>query len=272
MKHIILCADDYGQNTSISQAIIELISIKRLSATSCMTNSYYWLTHAQWLKPFEDQIDIGLHFNLTEGESLTKSPSFDQVSLSDLILKAYLQQLNKVEIEAELHAQIDQFEAGIGRSPDFIDGHQHIHQLPVIRDVILSVYDKRLRFSRCYIRCVNNPAALLRVTASGYVKTCIVQLLGSFTFKRALMKRQIPHNSSFSGFYDFGDAKKYPSLFPQFVKQVADQGLIMCHPGGVATVSKDAIADSRTQELDYFKSDAFSEYCLSNQMTLGRFK
>ncbi|MHB1948831.1 MAG: ChbG/HpnK family deacetylase [Gammaproteobacteria bacterium] len=270
MKSIILCADDYGQNTVISQAIIELLKKKRLSATSCMTNSYYWLSHAKWLAPVSDQADIGLHFNLTEGKPLSKGFG-DFKPVSDLIIQAYLRRLKQAAIETELYAQLDQFVAGMGREPDFIDGHQHIQQLPVIRDAILRVYEKRLQKTGCYLRCVSDPSALTRFRDSGYLKTVIVQLCGAAAFKKAVIKQNIPHNSSFAGFYDFAEGKNYPTLFPTFLDLIKDRGLIMCHPGLEATTDEDPIAQARFFEYTYFSSDQFMEDCTKREITLGRF-
>ena len=78
MKHIILCADDYGQNFAISQAIVDLFEKKRLSATSCMVTSPDWPRYSSLLIPFRDHVDVGLHFNLSEG-----------FPLSDAFLRAY---------------------------------------------------------------------------------------------------------------------------------------------------------------------------------------
>lgn len=66
MKRIILCADDYGQNDVISQAILNLIKKKRLTAVSCMVAGVDWARHAAMLAKVQDQIDVGLHVNLTE--------------------------------------------------------------------------------------------------------------------------------------------------------------------------------------------------------------
>lgn len=273
MKRIILCADDYGQNTAISQAIITLLKKNRLSATSCMTTSYYWLSHAKWLQALslQDKPDFGLHFNLTEGKPQSDDFGLDFPPIVDLILKAYLRRLNQADIEAELHAQLDQFVAGIGREPDFIDGHQHVHQLPVIRDALFAVYEKRLRKSNCYIRNVFDKKSFLRMTKSGYSKMVFIQLCGAFAFKKELIKRQIPHNSSFAGVYDFKDAKKYSTLFPEFINQIKDNGIIMCHPGFNAEAQEDPIADSRPLEYHYFQSDAFLEDCLAGRVTLSQF-
>lgn len=260
MKKIILCADDYGQNQPISQAIIALLEKKRLSATSCMTTAPLWLNHAQWLHPFKDQIDIGLHFNLTEGMPLSEElkASHGFLSLQRLLFKAYSRQLKRRIIEAELNAQLDAFVVGIGKLPDFIDGHQHIHQLPVIRDALLTVYEKRLRSSHCYVRCVHNPSVYWRLQLKGLV----IQLLGAGTFKKKLVKRQIPHNPSFAGVYSFPDAKHYAGYFSRFLAQSKDRGIIMCHPGlQQVAETKDVIAKSRVDEFSYLMGDDFVLDC-----------
>lgn len=279
MKSIILCADDYGQNTAISQAIIELLKKKHLSATSCMTNSYYWDSQAKWLQPVKDEVDIGLHFNLTEGKplsregrSLTKGLGLDLMPISDLIVRAYLGRLKQADIETELYAQIERFIAYLGREPDFIDGHQHIQQLPIIRDAFLRVYEKRLKKTGCYIRSVYTPAAFMRFKDSGYIKMLIIQLCGARTFKKQLTQLGIPHNSSFSGFYDFSHAKKYSTLFPGFLECSKDNGIIMCHPGLPASSEGDSNAEARYWEYQYLNSDQFSIDCEKYGVTIGRFR
>ena len=150
MKHIILCADDYGQNLDLSQAIIDLIERKCLSATSCLTTFPAWREAGLWLTSLQNQIDIGLHFNMTEGRSLTSAITF--MSLPQLLVKAHLRQLSRSAIEVELNAQIDQFISILGRAPDFIDGHQHVHQFPVISDAIINVYQHRFKNTSVYLR------------------------------------------------------------------------------------------------------------------------
>ena len=78
MKYFTLCADDFGYSTEVSQGILSLISIERLTATSCMTNMPDWKNSASKLIPYKDQIDIGLHFNLTEGEALSEDKKLIQ--------------------------------------------------------------------------------------------------------------------------------------------------------------------------------------------------
>jgi predicted glycoside hydrolase/deacetylase ChbG (UPF0249 family) len=269
MKRIILCADDYGQNNAISQAIIELLEKNRLSATSCLTTYDTWETQAKKLYSFKKQIDIGLHFNLTQGKPLSKEMLEENGFYSHrvLLLKAYSGQLNKKTIRAELNAQIDQFIEGLGQEPDFIDGHQHIHQLPRVRDVLLEVYKERAL--HCYIRSTVDKSVYSSIGTSGYIKRCVIQLMGASSFQFLLEKKQIPHNTSFSGVYAFSDSHQYSQLFMQFLCRIGDNGIIMCHPG-LPTREDDEIGYSRPDEYRYLLSPEFQEACELHKVTLSR--
>jgi hypothetical protein len=263
-KRIILCADDYGQNEPISQAIITLIEKKRLSATSCLTTFPGWLKFAKFLQPYT-YIDVGLHFNLTEGD-----PGH-VVSFPQLLKKAYLRQLDKRVILAEFNRQLDLFTQGMGRLPDYIDGHQHVHQLPVIRDVLIDIYQQRFRLKKCYIRSAYNPKAFYRFTRDGYIKNSIIQLCGAYRLKKQLIKYKIAHNSSFSGSYNFSHSKNYPAIFPQFLREVRHGGLIMCHPGLQSFTEQDSLAFSRPDEYNYLMSDDFLKDCKKEEIIIERF-
>ncbi len=275
VKSITLCADDYGQNTAISQAIIALLKEKRLSAVSCMTTAPEWPAHARELAIFKDQTDIGVHFNLTEGKPLSSAfialygSSFP--SLFTLLKKCYLRQLDPTVVYAELNAQLDQFISSMGRLPDFIDGHQHVHQFPIIREATLALYAERLRDHFCYVRSVYDPKAWLRIRENAYIKQLIIQLCGAHEFKKQLIQRNIPHNSSFSGIYNFAPAAAYAQLFPRFLQQSENRGLIMCHPGLSQSQNKDEIKAARALEYDYFQSEQFVAACLQHHVIIKRF-
>lgn len=271
MKNIILCADDYGQNETISQAIISLVAKNRLSATSCMTTFSDWPAAAKWLLPFKNQIDIGFHFNLTEGQPASKalSEAHGFMPLTTLLLRAFCRRLNRQVIEAELHAQLDLFADAMGCMPDFIDGHQHVHQFPVIRHALLNVYEERLKETACYIRSIYEPdfiSCFLRGQRS--FKQFVLQASGAAALKSQLMKKQIPHNSSFSGIYEFNESAHYAEKFRGFLQTVKENGIIMCHPG---VQSGDSIGAARNNEFAYLESDQFASDCLHSGVSLGRF-
>ncbi|OGT53817.1 MAG: hypothetical protein A3E84_02220 [Gammaproteobacteria bacterium RIFCSPHIGHO2_12_FULL_42_13] len=274
MKHITLCADDYGQNLAVSQGIIALLRDNRLSATSCLTNAPEWPSHAKALLPFHGRADIGLHFNLTEGKAL--SPAFIRhygatlLSLPVLMRKAYLRQLDSAAIEDECHAQLDQFVRAVGQLPDFIDGHQHVHQLPVVREVLVKVCASRFQGHCFYMRCVNDKLTATDWLQGQWLKKSII-LLSTPWFQRLLRHVQIPHNQSFSGIYSFAKAKDYRAIFPHFLDMTKEDGLILCHPGLDSSAVDDSIAWVRGYEYRYLSSEQFLQDCAQRNIVISRF-
>lgn len=259
MKKIILCADDFGENKSVSDGILDLLQQKRLSATSCMTNMPYWPTAAQQLKALNLNCQVGLHFNLTEGQPLSGQPCF--APLNTLILRSHLHALNRGWIAQELSQQIEAFKNHYGRLPDFIDGHQHVHHLPQIRKALLSVYEEYFPNKEAYIRVSSGSLG-----AAAYCpKVLVIALSGARMLKKELKKRHIPHNTSFSGIYNFSPTADYPRLFKRFLKESHNGGLIMCHPAKEPLHVNDSIAQARIREYRHFSSDEF----LLNLSSLG---
>ncbi|MBS0359022.1 MAG: ChbG/HpnK family deacetylase [Proteobacteria bacterium] len=268
MKHIILCADDYGQSLPVSQAIIDLLKQKRLSATSCMTTGAQWISHARMLQIFADEVDTGLHFNLTEGTPLSEAylrkygKTF--MSLPKLIILASIRLLDKNTIEKELEAQLEQFVVGMGREPDFIDGHQHIHQFPIIREALITVYERRYKNKKPYIRSTDQKVK----PQKHFFKQLIIQLLGARALKRKLVQKNIPHNNSFEGIYPFSAHPPYSKNFRGFLERVEEGGIIMCHPGLEGDLKIDPIAAARYREYQYFSSEQFLKDCEKEKVAL----
>lgn len=268
MKNIIICSDDYGQQHAISHGIIELIKEQRISAVSCLVTSPFWAEHANWLFPYKDKIDIGLHFNLTEDFSeryLNTNGAHLQFPLSNLILQCYTKRINQTNIEAEFNKQIDLFSAYLNKLPDFIDGHQHIHQLPIIRDAILNVYRKRFIMHKPYIR-----VSMQQNNFS--FKSIIIAMLGAHKLKSLLNKYNIPYNTKFSGIYDFKNASNYIKFFPWFLKGLTNNSLIMCHPGLESSDTLDPIHNVRYYEYEYLSSPTFLKDCAAANVNVARFQ
>lgn len=257
-KKITLCADDYGQNIAVSRGILELVQRGIISAVSCLVNREDFNFYAERIKPFLPKIDIGLHFNLT-----------DNYKLILLLVKSKLHLLKRVEMEVEFNQQLNRFIQIMGREPDFIDGHQHVHQLPVICDAIFNVCNKRLGGKIPYIRYVNYekfsrlPAARL--------KSLAIKLITDLRFKSKLKNLKIPYNRSFSGIYDFKNSYKYNKIFPQFLSVIQNNGIIMCHAGMLSNDPEDFIAKNRYDEWQYFTSEQFLIDCKNAGIVIGKF-
>lgn len=250
-KTIVLCADDYAQNDEISRGILSAVDAQRINAVSCMTNALDWPKHALPLLNRRPHVFIGLHINLTHGPALSHAWRVtygEQLGdLFSLIRSSYVRALDPYVIKAECVAQLEAFRAELGVYPDFMDGHQHIHQLPQIRDVLLDVYQ------------TSQLTGFIRNTAAsfGFSKAYLLACLGGMTLKRRLMREGISTNASFSGVYPFHRAMNYRRYFNYFLKESRDKGLIMCHPGLQSFDSSDPLSQSRCHELAYFMSDAF---------------
>lgn len=258
IKTITLCADDYAQNIPISEGIIQLAEQQRINATSCMVNSNVWRETSPALLPIKSTTWVGLHFNLTHGNALSsswrKNYGTTFPGMGRLLGLSYLRRLNVNVVIAELQAQIDAYTQSMNEYPDFIDGHQHIHQLPVIRDALLAVY-ANLPSGISIRKTSHNGMDLFK--ADGFPKRQLIALLGGLAFKKRLTAQSTPVNTSFSGIYNFKEAPNYRHYFQQFLKHSQDDGLIMCHPGHYSEDVSDPLYRYRHHELNYLMSDDY---------------
>ena len=247
----------------INKAILVLLQEKRLSATSCMTNMPDLIDSAKELKSFYGQLDIGLHFNLTEGQALTQMPL---MPLSSWLAKSHLRLVNFELIYQELTAQYNRFVDVFGFIPSHIDGHLHVHHLPVVREALIQfVMDKQL-MDKLYIRYVNPKVSLSNI--KNWLKAQVILHTGAQKLHNKLHKNNIKHNTSFAGIYNFNEVPDYRNQFLSYINEVDNNGLIMCHPGLIA--ENDGIAKHRFNEFEYLKSDLFLEDMRRLQFRLGR--
>jgi predicted glycoside hydrolase/deacetylase ChbG (UPF0249 family) len=261
-KNIVLCADDFGLTPGISDGILKLVRNQRLSAVSCMVNSPYFNLYSKQLSALKSRVQIGMHFNLTEGYLLSK-PTQHCFTLNELLLKAHVRWVNIKLIIKEFNTQLDEFIKIMGTVPDFIDGHQHVHQFPQIRDIVLESYQLRLKPQQTYIR-----STFPIVTLPQYqFKAMVLAQTGGRTLQAKLKQLNIPHNGHFSGIYDFAKGTHYRSLFNQWLSLAPAETLIMCHPGE-GPEATDSIGHARSEELNYLLSEDFLSDCNKHHINL----
>ncbi len=269
MKKIIVCADDYAQSEPISTGILYLAKKKKINAISCLVNTHFWPELSQELATVKHTTSIGLHFNLTLGDALSAEwrHHYGQTfgSLAALIRSCYARQLNRTAVEAEIHAQLDAFIKATGRFPDFIDGHQHVHQLPTISNCWLGL--PRDNQSTYFFRSTFNGFRDF-ISLDSAPKQQLISLLGGASFKHRLLQASLPTNTSFAGIYNFGKAKDYRDYFKRFLKNTVDGGLIMCHPGLDSIDRTDPLYQNRHHEWAYFMSDDYVKDFFDSQCEL----
>ena len=265
-RTLALCADDFGQAPGISAGIARLARSGRLSAISCITNGAQWALDAPLLRGLPASVELGLHFNLTEGRPLNhrlakRWPTLPPLPL--LIARAHLGLLPRGELRSEFQAQIKAFVDATGTAPDYIDGHQHVHALPIVRGLILDAVEHMRPIPA--LRCTG------RILGPGFgAKRRIIECSGGRALARELVRRELAHNPALLGVYDFADTN-YRALMQAWLAQVPPEGaLLFCHPGDASTpAAADAIAAARVREIAYFESSAFAQDLAQAGVALG---
>ena len=217
-RRIAVCADDFGLSEAACRSILELGSLGAITATSCAVDGPAMQQHTPALRALRPRLTVGLHLNLTE------NPNFAGTRpLGQWIVGTYCRRARTLAgLEAELHRQLERFEELLGAAPDFIDGHEHVHQFPVIRDLLLDAVQKRY-----------TATVLLRCTWPRHFrggKAAVIGILGARALRAGARERGIPCNSDFAGVYDLRARSGYAARMEAWLRNLDDGGLIMCHP------------------------------------------
>jgi chitin disaccharide deacetylase len=256
--NIILCADDFALTDGVSRGIGELARSSRLSAASVLVNGRHWPAHAAQLQALRDRIAVGLHFNLTLGRPLGDMPwlcprgEFPVVGA--VVRSSIARHIEPAEIAAELARQLDAFEAGLGAAPDFIDGHQHVHALPVVRGAVLDVLKRRYAGRSMLVRDPADTAAAILGRSAAVKKSLILATLAR-GFGEAVRAAGFIANTSFSGVSAFDERKSYRTELDRFFLLPTPRHLVMCHPGFVddELPTLDPVVGRRLDELSALK-------------------
>lgn len=225
--NITLCADDFGQDKPICRGILHLAERGIVSATSCMSNMPLTRVHIPELLHHKAHTAIGLHLNLTQGEAL--SPGFQLRPLRHWLVLTHLNALSKGEranLADEIERQIDALLTLTDGALSFIDGHQHVHHLPIVRTLLLKAYHARFPDKKVSIRSCIQPNYLSLNWASRF-KASVIRHSGAQALRHMLRTQGIPHNEVFGGIYAFSSLT---SGLPQIMSRVRENTLIMCHP------------------------------------------
>lgn len=232
---VAICADDFALSPGVSAAIVELIEAGRLSATSCMVAQPYWPDHAPLARAVADRADIGLHLTLTDqtplGEMPALAPDGRMPPVGTLIRRAFTGALDRAEIDAEIERQLDRFEEHFGAPPAHVDGHQHVHLLPVVRSLLLTALARRYGSAgrMPWLRHTGEAPARIVRRGVAVAKSLFLGVLATGLDHQA-GRLGIPCSRSFRGIYGFEADADFPRLFAAFVALPVDGALIMVHP------------------------------------------
>lgn len=267
-KRVVVCGDDFGMNADVDEGMIALAGMRRVSAVSCLTLGPTFAANAPRLAALD--VDIGLHLNLSE----TLGPGAEPMpALSALILKAYAGLLDAAWIDAQIVRQFDAFEAAFGRAPDYVDGHQHVHQLPGIRKRVLALLAQR------YGTQTGVHAPWLRQTAPGMqcgiplkesMKARVIGALGASTLAREARSSGLRTNRRLLGVYAFEGGKRgYAQLLQTWLFNAREGDLVMCHPA-LGSGQDSAMARQRRAEFDVLADPKLGDWLRVNGVSITR--
>ena len=264
LRRIWIVADDYGIAPGVSAAIRDLIARGRINATSVMVGTPSFSADeaaALAAAAAAGRGAIGLHVTLTApfrplaaGFAPLRGDAFPP--LQAMAGRALAHWLKPAPLKAEILRQFAAFRAAFGRPPDFVDGHQHIHVFPQIREALVAATMEQA--PGAWLRQCGRAAAAPKSLADP--KGIVLDLL-SARLRRLAARRGLRTNPAFAGTYSFAPGADFRKLFPDFLDGLPDGGLIMCHPGKVDAELRrlDPLTDLREAEYAYFLAAGFPQ-------------
>lgn len=150
MKQIIVNADDFGINETVTAEIERQILLGNVSSTTVMANGEC-LYEVKHFAAQHSEVSFGVHLCLSEFESLTKSKELLQSGIIDeegaFIHKAIFKISNFSDaslkaIRDELNAQID-IVTSLGFPLSHADSHHHVHTIYPLKEVFAEVLKMR---------------------------------------------------------------------------------------------------------------------------------
>lgn len=139
MKRFILNADDFGKSQDHNRAVLNGYSNGFVKSASLMANGLAFESAVNEIIPECQHLSVGVHLNLIEGKSLTRTRFL--TNISGEFDKNYLYLIRNSsnpeflkEVEKEFRAQIEKILVSV--KPDHIDSHCHTHAIPPIFKIV----------------------------------------------------------------------------------------------------------------------------------------
>lgn len=176
MLKVIINADDFGINESITLTTKEMIERGVISSATIMANGTC-LDLVKIIAKEHPEISYGVHLCLDEFESVTKNPLFIKYGMMDksgFFMKNVVQNIVfiprelKKAIICELSAQIEKI-IDLGIPLSHLDTHHHWHMKPQLSLIFLEIAQKykfkRIRFVKYYVNfsCIKGILGPLKV-------------------------------------------------------------------------------------------------------------
>jgi predicted glycoside hydrolase/deacetylase ChbG (UPF0249 family) len=145
MRKLIINADDFGINKSITDAIIDCHKNGIITSTTLMSNMPFAEYAASKAKSFPG-LSVGLHLNLTQGKPISNPSQIRNiVDSAGNLSNAFLQNKSKLnksaqdQIFLELEAQL-KFALNLGLKISHFDSHNRIQKIPAVLSAMIKLH------------------------------------------------------------------------------------------------------------------------------------
>jgi chitin disaccharide deacetylase len=229
-----------------------------------MSTAPAWVEAAARLRAHgAGRVEAGLHLNLTE-------PCAERQwrrGLSGLMLSAGGRWLPARRLREEIAAQLDAFEQHADGPPSFVDGHQHVHQLPQVREALLEELQRRYPAHRTWLRDTRAPKGCRDGAA---VKPRLVGALGAAGLAALARRMGFMQNHGMLGVYGFGGtAQGYANRLQRWCADLPEGGLLICHAASHAPPG-DPIGTARAREFAVLAGLGFGRLLQEQRLSVGR--
>ena len=184
----LIMADDFAMSKGVNIAILELSAKKLLNGFSTLVTGGFY---DEYLRDLQEQkkndIKIGLHLDLTFGKAryqrrnsllVDNEGVFKNSFLKILLLSFFKRRVLIPILYREINQQMKQLSSDIG-SIDYLDGHQHIHTIPLAFKITQRLAKKyhipRLRIINEYFFTsfdYKNPPSIVAIIKFLVLKLC----------------------------------------------------------------------------------------------------
>jgi predicted glycoside hydrolase/deacetylase ChbG (UPF0249 family) len=246
---VIVHADDFGESEQITLGICAAIEAGVVTSSSIMANMPATDFGVERARALSDRASFGVHITLCEGRPLTRGRSLSDAagnfcSKRQLFLRSISGGLRPAEVEAEVDAQVARLAAG-GVRISHLDGHKHLHQLPVVCSAVARVA-RRHGIQRVRL-------AAMRAAAAYRSPSSAVRELLAFHAGRVFREGglRFPHRLVDLKFCMANAA--YPEAW---IKLARGHGIleVFCHPGTELADQEKPGSCQRSAELEFLMS------------------
>ncbi|WP_228892644.1 ChbG/HpnK family deacetylase [Pseudoduganella aquatica] len=245
MRRLIINADDIGMHPAIDQGVAALAEQGVVTSASIMALGRPDRDALATLRRYG--VNLGLHLDFTS--AMAHARYGHRRGVGATIAATWARRMPPQQARTVVLGQLHRFGELTGAMPAFIDGHEHVHQFPVIREALMEVLAAGGGHAAVFLRDT-------RPRRWRGAKAALIGALGAAELARQARRLGLRSNGDFLGVYDLSGQADLPALWRGWLASIAPAGaLAMCHPAA----AHPALEQFRRREFRFLGSTQFAD-------------